>query len=98
MLAFAGYPPEVISAACQGAVECVVDGGYMRILRQWRRQVAAEAACLVTEVECDVVLPMYGPGGGLGRPEPAAATLRPKILSRLAGLTAGPTPLLPFLV
>ena len=35
MLAFAGYPPEVISAACQGAVECVVDGGYMRILRQW---------------------------------------------------------------
>jgi hypothetical protein len=52
----------------------------------------------VTEVECDVVLPLYGPGGGLGRPEPAAATLRPKILSRLAGLTAGPTQLLPFLV
>jgi hypothetical protein len=44
----------VIAAACAGAVECVVDAGYQRILRQWRRRVAAEAPCLVTEVESEV--------------------------------------------
>ena len=89
-------PCDVISAACKGAVECVVDGGYQRTLRQWRRVVAAEAPCAVTEVESEVVVPLYGPGGGAGRPEPAAATLRPKILSRLGALTAkelAPTPL-----
>jgi deoxyribodipyrimidine photo-lyase len=88
LLAFAGQPGDVIAAACQGAVECVVDGGYQRILRQWRQRVALEAPCLVSEVESEVVLPMYGPGGGAGRSEPAAATLRPKILSRLVALTA----------
>ena len=89
LLAFIGADPsDVIAAACQAAIECVVDAGYTRVLRQWRAHVAAAAPCLVTEVESEVVVPVYSRGGGAGRPEPAAATLRPKILSRLAALTA----------
>ena len=82
-----GEPGEVIVAASAGAKEVVVDAGYMRPLRDWRRRVAKGVNRLVTEVECDVVVPLYGPGGGAGRSEPAAATLRPKILSRMPALT-----------
>ena len=91
-----GEPGEVIVAASAGAREVVVDAGYTRPLRDWRRTLAKRADRLVTEVECDVVVPLYGPGGGAGRSEPAAATLRPKILSRLPALTRHelePTPL-----
>ena len=82
-----GEPGEVIVAASAGATEVVVDAGYTRPLRDWRRRVAKGVNRLVTEVECDVVVPLYGPGGGAGRSEPAAATLRPKILSRMPALT-----------
>jgi deoxyribodipyrimidine photo-lyase len=82
-----GEPGEVIVAASAGAKEVVVDAGYTRPLRDWRRHVAKGVNRLVTEVECDVVVPLYGPGGGAGRSEPAAATLRPKILSRMPALT-----------
>ena len=82
-----GEPGEVIVAASAGAKEVVVDAGYTRPLRDWRRRVAKGVNRLVTEVECDVVVPLYGPGGGAGRSEPAAATLRPKILSRMPALT-----------
>ena len=98
LLGFVGDPGEVISAASANAAEVVVDGGYTRVLREWRRALAARAACAVWEVESEVVAPVYAPNGSAHRAEKAAATLRPKIWPRLETLAAAelvPTPLAP---
>ena len=98
LLGFCGDPGEVISAAAANAAEVVVDGGYTRILREWRRAVAASAACAVWEVESEVVAPVYAPNGSIHRAEKAAATLRAKIWPRLETLASAelaPTPLAP---
>ena len=100
LLGFCGDPGEVISAASANAAEVVVDGGYTRILREWRRAVATSAACAMWEVESEVVAPVYAPNGSIHRPEKAAATLRPKIWPRLETLASAelvPTPLAPEL-
>lgn len=98
LLAFVGDPGEVISAASANAAEVVVDGGYTRVLREWRRALAARAACAVWEVESEVVAPVYAPNGSIHRAEKAAATLRAKIWPRLETLASAelvPTPLAP---
>ena len=98
LLAFCGDPGEVILAASARATEVVVDAGYVRVVRKWRQRVATGADCRVTEVESEVVIPAFAPGGSAGRPEPAAATFRPKVLARLPALTEAelvPTPLDP---
>ena len=100
LLGFCGDPGEVISAASANAAEVVVDGGYTRILREWRRAVATSAACAMWEVESEVVAPVYAPNGSIHRAEKAAATLRPKIWPRLETLASAelvPTPLAPEL-
>ena len=88
LLGFAGEVPDVVIAASRRAVEVVTDAGYTRTLRRWREKVAGGVQCATTEVECDVVAPLYAPGGGAGRGEPAAATLRPKIWPRLEALAS----------
>jgi hypothetical protein len=96
LLGFCGDPGEVIARAAANAAEVVVDGGYTRVLREWRRAVAKSAACAVWEVESEVVAPVYAPNGSAHRAEKAAATLRPKIWPRLETLAAAelvPTPL-----
>ena len=98
LLGFCGDPGEVIARASANAAEVVVDGGYTRVLREWRRAVAKSAACAVWEVESEVVAPVYAPNGSAHRAEKAAATLRPKIWPRLETLAAAelvPTPLPP---
>ena len=100
LLGFVGDPGEVISAASANAAEVVVDGGYTRVLREWRRALAARAACAVWEVESEVVAPVYAPNGSIHRLEKTAATLRAKIWPRLETLASAelvPTPLAPEL-
>jgi deoxyribodipyrimidine photo-lyase len=58
----------------------VTDRGYLRIQRQWREHVAGRIACPLVQVETDVVVPVEEASA---REEYSAATLRPKIMSRL---------------
>ncbi len=57
----------------------VVDRGYLRIQKTWRRFLAERAPCPVIQVESDVVVPVETASK---KEEYAASTLRPKI-SRL---------------
>jgi deoxyribodipyrimidine photo-lyase len=71
-----GSPDEVAIEAGEDASIIVTDRGYMRPQMKWRRKVATEAGCLVTQVESDVVVPVELASG---KQEHAARTLRPKI-------------------
>lgn len=75
-----GSPPEVALAASRKAALLVCDRGYLRHQRQWRRQVAAKAACPVVEVESDAVVPVSAVSG---KAEFAARTIRGKIHRQL---------------
>ena len=71
-----GPPDEVALEAGKDASLIVTDRGYMRPQREWRKNVAEKAECLVTQVESDVVVPIELASG---KQEHAARTLRPKI-------------------
>ena len=71
-----GDPPEVALAAARRAAVLVVDRGYLRHQRAWRRRVAADAPCPVVQVEGDAVVPV---DVASGKAEVAARTLRPKL-------------------
>ena len=75
-----GSPDEVALGAGKDATLIVTDRGYMRPQREWREKVAAEAGCLVEQVESDVVVPVELASG---KHETAARTLRPKIHEHL---------------
>ena len=72
----------------QGALELskiaalmVVDRGYLRVERQWRRFVADNAQCLLVQVETNIIVPIEAASQ---KEEYSAATLRRK-LNRLLG-------------
>ncbi len=71
-----GSPEAVALEAGENASIIVTDRGYMRPQREWRETVAEKAACRVTQVESDVVVPVELASG---KREHAARTLRPKI-------------------
>ena len=75
-----GPPPEVALSWAEDAVEVVTDRGYLRHQKRWRRRVADEASCRVTQVEGDVVVPVETASD---KAEYAARTLRPKIHEHL---------------
>ena len=75
-----GSPDVVALGAGKDASLIVTDRGYMRPQRAWREKVAAEAGCLVEQVESDVVVPVELASG---KRETAARTLRPKIHEHL---------------
>ncbi|CAN5519703.1 deoxyribodipyrimidine photo-lyase [soil metagenome] len=81
-----GSPDEVALEAGEGASLIVTDRGYMRPQRDWRKNVAERANCLVTQVESDVVVPIELASG---KRETAARTLRPKIHERLDEFLVG---------
>ena len=87
-----GSPDEVALEAGRGASLIVTDRGYMRPQREWREKVAAEAGCLVTQVESDVVVPVELASG---KQEHAARTLRPKIGEYLEDFLVELTPTKP---
>jgi deoxyribodipyrimidine photo-lyase len=72
-----GAPPAVALTLAREAALLVCDRGYLRLQRQWRERVAAEAPCPVVEVETDAVVPVEVASD---KAETAARTLRPKIL------------------
>jgi deoxyribodipyrimidine photo-lyase len=72
----AGRPDEVALTLAGDAALVVCDRGYLRHQRQWRRNVADQAKCLLVQVEGDVVVPVEVASG---KAEYAARTLRPKI-------------------
>jgi deoxyribodipyrimidine photo-lyase len=59
----------------------VVDRGYLRIQRQWRRHVADRIGCPLIQVEGDVIVPIEETSP---KEEYAAATIRPKIHKNLS--------------
>ncbi len=71
-----GSPPEVALQVGSYASVIVCDRGYLRHQREWRRQVAEAAPCLLTQVESDVVVPIEVVSD---KTEYAARTVRPKI-------------------
>jgi len=72
--------PEIFATdLSKNASLVVMDRGYLRIQKVWRRHVAQNAACRVIQVESDVVVPME-----TAYPKEAysAGVLRPKIHSQ----------------
>ena len=84
-----GFPDEVALDAGKDASLIVTDRGYMRPQREWREKVAAEAGCLVEQVESDVVVPVELASG---KRETAARTLRPRIHKHLEDFLVELTP------
>jgi len=79
-------PPEraAVDLAAEAAL-VVTDRGYLRIQRQWRSHVAANAPCAVVQVESDVVVPAETASP---KEEYTAGTLRPKLHRVLKGYLA----------
>jgi deoxyribodipyrimidine photo-lyase len=75
-----GEPDREVAAAGREAALVVVDDGYVRVERRWRRAAAAALGCPLIEVATNVVVPV---AAASPKEEYAAATLRPKIYRRL---------------
>lgn len=69
-------PPDGALELAQEAVLLIVDRGYLKIQREWRRTVAEKAVCQMVQVETDVVVPVETVSN---KEEYMARTLRPKI-------------------
>jgi len=69
-------PAQGIVEAGRSAALVVVDAGYTRVERGWRRKAAAGLACPLIQVETNVIVPV---GTASPKDEFMAATLRPKI-------------------
>lgn len=74
-----GIVEEVLKGAA-GAALLVTDRGYLRIQRQWRRDIAERVDCACIQVESDVIVPVEE-----AYPKEAytAGILRPKLHARL---------------
>ena len=78
--------PERAAVELAGEAALVVaDRGYLRIQRQWRSHVAANAPCAVVQVESDVVVPAETASP---KEEYTAGTFRPKLHRVLKGYLA----------
>ena len=75
-----GEVAESVLSMAEGAAWVVTDAGYLRIQRQWRREVEQSLRCSYTEVETDVVVPV---ASASGKAEYAARTLRPKLMRQV---------------
>jgi deoxyribodipyrimidine photo-lyase len=64
----------------RSASTIIVDRGYTKLQRSWRKQLASRADCPVIEVEGDVVVPI---AEASIKEEYSAATLRPKIARKI---------------
>lgn len=69
-----------VAALASDAALVVADVGYLRVQRQWRKDVAESISCPFTEVETDVVVPVTAASD---KEEYSARTLRPKLLTKL---------------
>ncbi len=71
-----GDPAEVALKLSRRAALLVCDRGYLRIQKEWRRKLVAQAECPVVQVESDVIVPV---DLASEKQEFAARTLRPKL-------------------
>ena len=71
-----GIPPSGITAIAKKASLVVVDRGYLRIQREWRRTTSLNIECPFIQVESDVIVPVEEASA---KEEFSAATFRPKI-------------------
>lgn len=77
---------EVLSMA-KTAAWVVTDVGYLKIQRDWRKQVERSLRCPYTEVETDVVVPV---ASASGKEEYGARTLRPKLMAKADAFLGAP--------
>jgi len=71
-----GSPEKDVLDLAKAAAMVIVDRGYLRIQKAWRRHIAENARCCVVEVESDVVVPVET---ALEKESWSAAVLRPRI-------------------
>ncbi|MCA9838961.1 MAG: deoxyribodipyrimidine photo-lyase [Trueperaceae bacterium] len=71
-----GAPPVVAETLGQEASLVVTDMGYLRLQRQWRKQLAGRLNCQLIQVEDNVVVPVELASN---KAEYGARTLRPKL-------------------
>lgn len=74
-------PEKGVGRLAKNASLVVVDRGYLRIQRQWRRTVAERIDCPLIQIESDAVVPIEETSL---KEEYAAATIRPKIRKNLS--------------
>ncbi len=72
----AGDPDAVATQAARRACLLVMDGGYLRHQRAWRRRAAEGVDCAAVQVESDLVVPVETASP---KEEYMAATFRPKL-------------------
>lgn len=77
-----GDPPAAAAEAASRASLVVIDRGYLRHLRSWRKSIAESVDCKVVQVESDVVVPVEWVSN---KREYAARTIRKKIMSEADG-------------
>jgi len=75
-----GSPATTIPALAQQADAVIVDEGYLRIQRQWRKNVAAAIDCPLTEVTTNLIVPVTTASD---KENFSAGTLRPRIRRQL---------------
>ncbi len=75
-----GEPAEVALDIGRRAALIVCDRGYLRIQKKWRDELVAKARCPVTQIECDVIVPV---DVASQKQEFAARTLRPRVMNVL---------------
>ncbi|MGQ9474262.1 MAG: deoxyribodipyrimidine photo-lyase, partial [Candidatus Caldatribacteriaceae bacterium] len=74
------YPPEGVVSAARNALILVTDQGYLRIQKQWYKEVARQIPCSFWQVETNVVVPVKVASS---HEEYGAYTIRPKIKRKL---------------
>ena len=77
-----GRPDAEIASFGRDAAMVVVDDGYVRVEKSWRRAAAAALDCPLVEVATNVIVPVEAASP---KEEYTAATLRPKIYRLLDG-------------
>jgi deoxyribodipyrimidine photo-lyase len=75
-----GRPDDVAAELAEEASLVVVDRGYLKVEKEWRRSAVGRAPCQVVQVEADVVVPAEVASA---KEEYAARTIRPKIRRHL---------------
>ena len=71
-----GPAVKTIASLARDAAEVVVDRGYLRHQKDWRKQLARDAGCRVTQVEANVIVPVETASE---KREYAARTIRSQI-------------------
>ena len=79
-LVLRGSPDKEVVKVSRQASMVVTDCGYLRVQREWRKEVAENSPCPVLQVETDVVVPVEE---ACPKEAYSAAVLRPKISSQL---------------